>query len=116
MGAASRKRTWAEAVASDDDHATTGTADESTEVETLTWQDVAGRRHDFEYKEDLEVLGTLLAKNTITFVKHRLGRADAAFWRHKGFFCSPRDSWQHKLKEYLKRIRPIALYGSVLWI
>lgn len=83
--------------------------------EDLTWCDVSGGRHAFELKDSLEVLGCVLSTDITSMVKHRLSKAEAAFWAHKAFYCNPRVAWQLKLREYLKRIRPIALYGSVLW-
>lgn len=81
----------------------------------LQWEDVAGDRHDFEECESLEVLGCLLTPSTLSAVRHRLARAEVVFWTNRSFFCSTLISWERKLREYVRKVRSVALYGSVLW-
>lgn len=55
---------------------------------SLQWQDALGERHDFEECESLEVLGCLITASTLDAVRHRLARAEVAFWSNRSFFCS----------------------------
>lgn len=114
-GSSGRKKTWAETGTWDRLIGETERTEETTNTDMLTWLDQDGKRHNLELRKDLEILGALISKETIAVAKFRLGTADAAFWQHTGYFCSLRISWAQKLKEYIRRIRPIALFGSVLW-
>lgn len=81
----------------------------------LRWQDTTGAHHDFQDCEALEVLGCLISISVLEAVRHRLARAEVAFWSNRSFFCSTVISWERKVREYIRRTRSIALYGAVMW-
>lgn len=80
----------------------------------LTWEDRDGKRHEFEKVPQREILGCVISEDNRATLQHRLAEASSAFWRHSGYFCSMMISWREKMREYARRTRPVALYGSVI--
>lgn len=63
----------------------------------------------------MELLGCLITTDNKAAIQHRLVKAVGAFWKHKAFFLSSVVPWRQKMIEYVKKVRPVALYGSASW-
>lgn len=72
--------------------------------------------HQVDRVTQLEILGCLVTTNNRAAIQHRVVKASAAFWKHKAFFLSSVVSWRHKMIEHVKKVRPVALYGSAAWL
>eukprot|EP00973_Karenia_brevis_P093483 12417512-Karenia_brevis.AAC.1 len=67
--------------------------------------------------EVMEVLGAKIARdgNTLTSMRHRLGRATACFWKYSDALCEKSLSLHKRLSEFEKRVHGTALYGAGAW-
>lgn len=75
-----------------------------------------GTRHHIEQAAHLELLRCIITVDHRVAIQHRLATASAAFWGYREIFLSSVIQWRHKLQEYIKKIRPVALYGSAAWL
>lgn len=71
--------------------------------------------HQVKRIAQMELLGCLITTDNRAAVQHRLVKAAGAFWKHKAFFLSSVVTWRQKMIEYVKKVRPVALYGSASW-
>lgn len=92
-----------------------GAKTEEEEAPGAVWTDNDGQQHAFQRVAALELLGCKITTDDLCAVEFRLSRANAAFWSCRDIYCSTMISWRRRLHEFARRIRPIALYGSVLW-
>ena len=77
-----------------------------------------GRALPVSVIENMEALGTLLTTsgNPVCPIRHRLSKASSAFWANQSTYCCKELSLHIRFKEFVKRVQPVALYGSGSWI
>lgn len=84
-------------------------------TDRLFWCDPDGKRHQVDPIIQMELLGCLITTDNKAAIQHRLVKASAALWKRKAFFLSSVVSRRQKMIEYVKKVRPVALYGSASW-
>ncbi len=73
-----------------------------------------GTKLDVHKVDEMEILGARLSSdgNSLSSLRHRLGRATACFWKLCAAFREPSLSLTRKLTEFSNRVHATALYGA----
>lgn len=84
-------------------------------MRALHWSEPDGTRLALERVDQLELVGCLITVDRRATIQHKLTKASAAFWANKDFFLNSVTPWRHKVVEFVKKVRTVALSGSAAW-
>lgn len=89
--------------------------DDTTAQGELYWSEPDGTRHTMERIDHLELFGCMIMTDHRAAMQNTHTKASSAFRANRAFFLSSVIPWRHKILEFVKKLRPVALYGSAAW-